>query len=237
MLANFPLSTGLGTVNQLPPLAGSAFLNNVALLYSAQGLNSDREEVNLICNLNISSTSSLMSEWERKQRRREGQEQGLQQTDTGSLANLSLLSRFSNKSNNVHTAFFLGILSLGNVLVFFFCAYCWPKSETEETLSEFICFKKYQSNTKIWLTLTKSHPRQVQYFQLCLLQWFLWQVFISIQHKLMGLTEMQRSGTKGFFKGRGTEKRWLYGLPLYLFHFVPLSFGRKDWFFSSVLLI
>lgn len=84
MLTNFPLSTGLGTVNQPPPLAGSAFLNNVALLYSAQGLNSDREEVNLICNLNISSTSSLMSEWERKQRR-EGQEQGLQQTDTGSV--------------------------------------------------------------------------------------------------------------------------------------------------------
>lgn len=114
---------------------------------------------------------------------------------------------------------------------FFFCAYCWSKSETEGTLSEFICLKKYQPNTKIWLTLTKSHPRQVQYLQLCLLQWFLWQVFISIQHKLMGSTEMQSSGTKGFFKGRGTEKRWLYGLPLYLFHFVPLSFGRKDWFF------
>lgn len=100
-----------------------------------------------------------------------------------------------------------------------------------------VCFKKYQPNTKIWLTLTKSHPRQVQYLQLCPLQWFLWQVFISIQHKLMGFTEMQSSGIKDFFKGRGTEKRWLYGFPLYLFHFVPLSFGRKDWFFSFLLLI
>lgn len=228
MLTNFPLSTGLGTVNQPPPLAGSAFLNNVALLYSAQGLNSDREEVNLIGNLNISSTSSLMSEWERKQRR-EGQEQGLQQTDTGSVPiSLSSLAFLSSQIMCIQHSFLASCL-LAMCWFFFLCLLL--------ALSEFICFKKYQPNTKIWLTLTKSHPRQVQYFQLCLLQWFLWQVFISIQHKLMGLTETQSSGTKGFFKGRGTEKRWLYGLPLKLFHFVPLSFGRKDWFFSSLLLI
>lgn len=153
---------------------------------------------------------------------------GLQQTDTRSEA--SLLPHSLSRTDNVHKAFSLGILSLGSVQLFWVC--CRPKSGTEGTLSGFICFTKYWPNTKIWPTLPKSCPRQVQYLQLRLLQGF-----IPIQHKLMVLTEMPSSGNKCFSKGLGIERRWLCGLPLYLLHFVPLSFGRKYWFFSFIVLL
>lgn len=204
-IGNFPSRHSSGTVSHPHPLAGSAFLNNAALFYSTQGpsTNSNREEANHICKLHLSSIFYLMREWWWWGRRRKTGTPADWHMFWGLSLSLSFLT-FPAGQNNVHIAFSLGILYLGNMLLF--CAYCWSKSGTEGTLPWFIYFKKYQPNTKIWLTLPKSCPRQVQCFQLCLLQGFLWQVFISIRHKLMVLTEVLSSGNKHFSEGLGIEK-------------------------------
>lgn len=113
-----------GTVNYLLPLAGRAFLNNVALFYSAQGpsLNSDREEANHICRLHVCSASSLMRVWQRKREKsRAGTETPEGWHRLPSLP--SLLPHFSSRPN-VDIAFCLSTPYLGNMLVF--CA-CWSK--------------------------------------------------------------------------------------------------------------